>query len=152
MKRSLIKKVFITTVTAAAVLGATVFSSSAAEYVSVTKDGVNLRSGPGTNYEAIYQLPVHYPVRVLSKKGQWMKIEDYEGDKGWIYDTLVSASPYVIVKVKEGNVRSGPGTNNAKVGTVSKDVILKKGNRQGDWVQVSHPEIKGWVHRTLVWP
>jgi len=152
MQKKLMKSLLLSVGATALLIGGTVVNSLAADYVSVTKDGVNLRSGPGTNYQAIYQLPAHYPLKVLSTKGDWKKIEDYEGDKGWIYGPLVSATPYVIVKVQECNVRSGPGTSNAKVGTVAKDVILKKESSQGEWIKVSHPEINGWIHRNLVWP
>lgn len=152
MKFRKIKQLFLSCTVSAAFIGSTAFLAQAADYLSVTKDGVNLRSGPGTNYEIIYQLPLNYPLQVLSRKGQWIKIVDYEGDKGWIFETLVTPSRYVIVKVKECNVRSGPGTGNSKVGTVAKDVILKKIDTQGEWIKVSHPQLTGWIHKNLVWP
>ena len=152
MKRGLIKGMKISAVTAIVLFALSSLAVFAAEYVSVAKDGVNLRSGPGTNYEAIFQLPANYPLQVLAKKDKWIKISDYEGDKGWIYGSLVSSTPYVIVKVNEGNVRKGAGTNNGKVGTVARDVILKKVGQKGEWFEVSHPEIQGWVHKNLVWP
>ncbi|WP_051309396.1 SH3 domain-containing protein [Desulfogranum japonicum] len=147
-----VKKWIVTSLTTAAFLGVAALSSSAAEYKSVSKDGINMRSGPGTNYEIIYQLPEGYPLKVLSVKDQWYKVEDYEGDKGWIYGTLLSDTPYVIVKVNEGNVRTGPSTNDSKVGSVARDVILKEVDKKGDWLKVSHPQIEGWVHRSLIWP
>jgi SH3-like domain-containing protein len=124
----------------------------AAEYVSVVKDGVNLRSGPKTDAPVLYQLPAGYPLEVLSKEGQWLKVSDYEGDKGYITEALVSKTPYVIVKVKECKVRSGPSTNDPVVGNGVKDVIFKKGEQKGDWIKVTHPELTGWVHKDLVWP
>ena len=126
--------------------------AGAAEYVSVVKDGVNLRSGPSTNNEILWTLPAHYPLKVVTRKGKWLKVTDMDGDKGWIYGPLVSTTPYVIVRVKEGNVRSGPGTNFEKVGTVEREVILRKVGAKGDWIQFSHPQLKGWIHRKLVWP
>ncbi len=147
-----VKKWIITSVTTVALIGAAALSSSAAEYKSISKDGINMRSGPGTNYEIIFQLPEGYPLRVLSEKDQWYKVEDYEGDKGWIYGTLLSDASYVIVKVNEGNVRTGPSTNESKVGSVARDVILRVAERKGDWLKVSHPQIEGWVHNSLVWP
>ena len=54
-----------------------------AEYVNVTKDGVNLRSGPDTKYSVIYELPEGYPLKVLTRKGQWIKVSDFENDEGW---------------------------------------------------------------------
>ncbi len=123
-----------------------------AEYVNVTKDGVNLRSGPDTKYSVIYELPEGYPLKVLTRKGQWIKVSDFENDQGWIFSPLVSKNSHVIVTVKEGNVRSGAGINNEKVGEVVREVILKNLGKQGDWIHVEHPRLNGWVHRKLVWP
>ncbi|MCI5122287.1 MAG: peptide-binding protein [Candidatus Electrothrix sp. AUS4] len=126
--------------------------AGAAEFVSVVKDGVNLRSGPTTKHDVLFQLPAGYPLKVLERDKKWLKVSDYENDKGWIYADLVSDTPYVIVKVEEGNVRSGPGTNFDKIGKVVRDVIMKRIDTDGDWFQVSHPELTGWIYRNLVWP
>ncbi len=127
-------------------------SAVASEFVSVVKDGVNLRSGPDTTYDVLFQLPAGYPLKILERREKWLKVSDYENDKGWIYAGLVSATSHVIVKVKEGNIRSGPGTNNDKVGKVVRDVILRKVEEKGDWLKVHHPELTGWIHQQLVWP
>jgi len=139
-------------VLAAALVCASTVSVMAAEFVSVIKDGVNLRSGPETTYEVLFQLPAGYPLKVLAHKGKWLKVSDYENDKGWIFSPLVSKKRYVIVKVKEGNVRSGPGTQYDKVGKVVREVILRSVDRKGDWIKISHPRLTGWVHKQLVWP
>ncbi len=135
-----------------ALLCSATVSAMAAEFVSVKNDGVNLRSGPATNDEILFQLPAGYPLQVLSKQGKWLKVRDYENDKGWIYASLVSKTRYVIVKVKDGNVRSGPGTNYDKVGKVVRDVILRNTDRKGDWVKIAHPKLTGWIHKSLIWP
>lgn len=137
-------------VVALALLSAT--HSFAAEYVSVVKDDVNLRSGPTTQSQVLYKLPAGYPLKVLARKGKWLKVIDFENEKGWIYSTLVNSTPHVIVKVRECNARKGPGTNYEKVGTLAREVILKKIGRKGDWIKVSHPQLTGWVYSKLVWP
>lgn len=124
----------------------------AADYVSVAKNGVNLRSGPGTQNEAIFQLPLGYPLLVLERKGAWIKVQDYEGDKGWIQQSLVSTSPSVIVRVREAKIRSGPNASSSEVGKAAKDVILSKAGTQGVWVKVAHPNLTGWIHKDLLWP
>ena len=123
-----------------------------AEYVSVSKDGVNLRSGPDTKYSVLYELPNGYPLKVISRKGQWIKVSDFENDQYWVFSPLVSQNSHVIVTVKEGNVRSGAGINYDKVGEVVREVILKKVGKQGDWVQVEHPKLKGGIHGKRSWP
>ncbi len=147
---------FISAIRAALHAGAAVFLSaalcSAADYVNVSRDGVNLRSGPGTNHEVLFELPADYPLKVLETKGEWLKVVDYENDRGYIHKGLTTTSGAVIVKVNEANVRRGPSTKDEKIGTVAKDVILKKVEKKGDWIKVSHPQLTGWIHRKLVWP
>jgi len=149
--RTLKQSVRVGVLTAVLICASTV-SVMAAEFVSVIKNEVNLRSGPGIKYDVLFQLPAGYPLKVLAHKGKWLKISDYENDKGWIYSSLVSKKRYVIVKVKDGNIRSGPGTRFDKVGKVVRDVILKQVDRKGDWIKVSDPRLTGWIYKKLVWP
>lgn len=145
-------QLFTTMALGAAFFLMSVVIASSDEYVSVTKDGVNLRSGPDTKYSVLFELPKGYPLKVVSKKGQWLKVSDFENDQGWIFSPLVSNNSYVIVTVREGNVRSGAGVNNDKVGEVVREVILKKVGKQGDWIKIEHPKLNGWIHRKLIWP
>lgn len=147
-----LKKIVKVTAMAASIVAFSSVSIMAAEFVSVVKDGVNLRSGPTTGNAIIFQLPEGYPLKVLARKGKWLKVSDFENDKGWIFNSLVSKTRYVIVKVKECNARKGPGTNYPKVGSLTREVILKKIGRKGEWIKVSHPKLTGWVHSKLVWP
>ena len=123
-----------------------------ADYFSVARNGVNLRSGPGTQYEAIFQVPSGYPLLLLERKGSWLKVQDYEGDKGWIQQSLVSNTPSVIVRVREAKVRSNPSTSAPEVGKAAKDVIFSRTGSQGVWVKVSHANLNGWVNKDLLWP
>lgn len=124
----------------------------AGEYMSVVKDGVNLRSAPNTNAEVLFQLPVGYPLEVLGKEGQWLKVSDYEGDKGYIQESLVNKTPHVIVKAKECKILNGPGPKEKVVGNGVKDVIFAKGEQKGDYIKITHPNLTGWVHKNAVWP
>jgi SH3-like domain-containing protein len=145
------KKVRTAVLAAVCCLGAAVWGQ-AADYVSVNSSGVNLRSGPDTSYSILFELPEGYPLKVVERQGQWLKVSDFENDEGWIYEPLVSSERYVIVTVEQGNVRSGPSINNNKIGSVVREVILRQIGRDGDWIQFEHPKLKGWIHSKLVWP
>jgi SH3-like domain-containing protein len=152
MKKFQFKKVLAGMVIVPAFSFVTAVAGIAADYVSVVNDDVNLRSGPDTKYSILYELPSGYPLKVLDKKGQWLKVSDFENDQGWIFAPLVSNAKYCIVTVSEGNVRSGPGINYDKIGSVVREVILREVKTKGDWIQVEHPKLKGWIHKKLVWP
>lgn len=129
------------------------FSAHAAEYASISKDGVNLRSGPNTNKEILWEVFKGFPVKILSRQGEWAQVADFEGDKGWIYSPLLSNSKTVIVKVDTANMRSGPGTNYEVVAKVKYGVVFVPSERRGEWVKVAHDDgTSGWLHTSLIWP
>ncbi|MBC8316680.1 MAG: SH3 domain-containing protein [Desulfobulbaceae bacterium] len=126
---------------------------AAAEYVSISKDGVNIRSGPSTNDEIYWEVFKDFPLKVVTRKGDWAKTEDFEGDTGWVYGSLLNKKKTVIVKVKKANLRIGPGKNYEVVASALYGVVFYPGKRDGEWLQISHNDgTKGWVHASLVWP
>ncbi|MEN8258364.1 MAG: SH3 domain-containing protein [Thermodesulfobacteriota bacterium] len=141
----------------AALLVFTVFAQSrtcqAAEYVTVVKDGVNVRSSPSTKAEVHWEVFKNFPLKVVGRKGKWVHTEDFEGDTGWIYSPLLQKDRQVIVKVKKANLRVGPGKNYEISATALYGVVFTPGRKDGKWLQVTHADgTRGWVHNSLVWP
>jgi SH3-like domain-containing protein len=133
------------------VFGTTTF---AAEVVSVRKDNVNVRTGPNTSNPVYMELFQGYPLKVLERKGDWVKISDYENDKGWIHSSLVTKGNTVIVNSKnKANLRSKPTTQSSVVASIERGVILTKVSSEGKWVKVRHSEgTEGWIYKPLIWP
>lgn len=139
---------------AAAVLGCLgTLSASAQELVSVRSAKVNLRNGPGTDQDILWQLTRGYPLQVLDRQGNWLKVQDFEGDQGWIAGSVTTTTPHHVVKATSVNLRAGPGTQYNVVGHARYGDVLRTNRRQGDWVQVQHPSGKGaaWVASELLW-
>jgi hypothetical protein len=64
-----------------------------ADIRSVTGTNVNMRAGPGTDFEAVDQLNHGAPVQVLNEAGGWVRLRNLEtGQIGWMADWLVTAS------------------------------------------------------------
>ena len=125
--------------------------------VSVVGEKVNLRKGPSTQYPIIWELGKGFPLRVISSKGNWLKVSDFESDVGWIYKKLVSRKPHLIVKTNKNsrariNIRSGPGTKYKIVGKAEYGVVFETLQRGDGWVKVRHETgLTGWVKRSLLW-
>ncbi|MDX1775932.1 MAG: SH3 domain-containing protein [Desulfobulbales bacterium] len=125
----------------------------AGEYVSVKKDGVNIRSGPNTKSKVIWQVFENFPLEVLKREGKWAHVIDFEGDKGWIYETLIRSNKKVIVTVETANLRAGSNKNEPIVATVKKGVVFEPLEMDGDWMRIRYKnEITGWMHKSLLWP
>ena len=152
MKTSTFKRLFLGTVVALFIVSLAA-TGLAAEYVSVKKDGVNMRSGPNTTSKVIWQVFKSFPLEVIKREGKWAYVVDFEGDKGWIYETLISSKKTVIVNVETANMRSGSSTNDSIIATVKKGVVFEVLEMKGGWMKVSYKnEITGWMHNSLLWP
>ncbi|RLC23540.1 MAG: hypothetical protein DRH21_06905 [Deltaproteobacteria bacterium] len=130
-----------------------IFSSAAlAERLSVAPSIANIRSGPGTKYDVLWQVAKYHPILVLKKTGNWYHFRDFEDDKGWIHKSLVRKIPSVITNKENCNVRSGPGTKYKILFATEKGVPFKILKRKGNWIHVQHADgDKGWIHKSLVW-
>ena len=148
MSEKLMKRLFLAVVFVLCLAGV-----AHAKMVSVTGEMVNMRSGPGKNYSVVWELGKGYPLKIVTKKGNWLKVTDFENDTGWVHKSLVGRTPYLVVKKKIVNVRSGPGKKNKIVRQAQKGVVFRTLEKKGSWVKVKHEEEKvtGWVLRSLLW-
>lgn len=102
---------------------------------TVVDGPLNVRSGPGTNYSRVSQLPKGTTVTIVAKTTNssgnvWYKYQYKSGKYGYIYSQYVSvtaangetALTNKKATVTDGplNVRSGPGTNYSKLGKLAK--------------------------------
>jgi SH3-like domain-containing protein len=144
-----VKKVVLAIVTVA------VFSAGSVSALCVKAPEANLRSGPGTRYEKLWEVFQYMPLKRVGKKGSWYKVSDVDGDKYWVYAPLVTTKyKCAVVRKDKANVRSGPGTEYRQLpmSPALKYYSFKVLKTQGKWVKVvDEYGDEGWVYRPLVW-
>jgi SH3-like domain-containing protein len=85
-------------------LTATVAADAAEEkkppyWASISAGRARMRTGPARTYPAIWLYRrADLPVRVIGTFQQWRKVEDPDGEQGWIQANLLSATRTAIVK------------------------------------------------------
>lgn len=128
-----------------------------AEMLSVNGEKVNLRSGPGTKYPVKWEYGSGFPLKVVTKKGEWIKVSDFENDNGWVHRSLLTPTPHMIVKKnpnskKKINIRSGPSTQYKIVGKAYYGVVFETVDQKSGWAKVKHESgLVGWIKRSLLW-
>ena len=124
----------------------------AQERFSVTATIANMRSGPGTKYDVLWQVEQYHPVIIVKKKGNWYKIKDFENDVAWLHKSLLGKIEGVITIKDKCNVRSKAATKSQVLFTVEKGVPFKVLMRKGNWIKIEHADGDvGWIYKTLVW-
>jgi len=127
-------------------------AGAAQERLSVNVDTANMRSGPGTNHDELWQVEKYHPVVVVEKQKDWYKIKDFENDMAWIHKSLLSSASSVITIKDKCNIRSGPGTDNPIVFTAERGVPFRVLETKGSWIKIQHADNDiGWIYKTLVW-
>lgn len=128
-------------------------SVHAQNMVSVRNNTVNLRISPSTSGGVTWQLSRGYPLQILQKRTNWLHVQDFEGDQGWVARRVTSSTPHHIVKVQVAHLRQGPGTHHPIVGKAVYGEVLRTVRRKNDWVAVRAPQggQTVWVARRLLW-
>jgi SH3-like domain-containing protein len=123
-----------------------------AKMVSINASEVNMRSGPSTRYKVTWVLGKGFPLQVISSKGKWLKVRDFENDAGWVYAPLTSRKGHMVVKKKIVNIRSGPGKKYRIVAKAKYGVVFQTLKQIKGWAKVKHQDgTIGWIYRKLLW-
>ncbi len=126
--------------------------AAGAERIAVTAETANIRSGPGAKHDQLWQVEKFHPLLVQEKKEDWYRVKDFEGDEGWIHNSLVGKIDTVIVKSNQCNIRKGPGTQFDILFPVDKGIPFKVIQRKDKWIEIQHADgDRGWILNTLVW-
>lgn len=86
----------------AAVSGSAAFAQARSDvdpyWVSLRDDQAHMRTGPRASYPIkwVYQRK-NMPMKVIGKDSVWRKVEDMDGDQGWMHVQLLSRTRTAIV-------------------------------------------------------
>ncbi|MCP3952490.1 MAG: SH3 domain-containing protein [Desulfobacterales bacterium] len=142
MKRFLIMAVFLLLTV----------GSAQAQRLAVSSAIANVRSGPGTEYDILWKVERYYPIETLKKENQWYYFKDFEGDRGWLHESLVGDMKTVVTISSSCNIRSGPSTDYAVAFTPERGTPFKVLGREGNWLKIEHTKgYRGWIYKSLVW-
>ena len=115
-------------------------------FVSLKSNDVNLRIGSSTNYPIILKYTIKaLPVEVIDEYQVWRKINDIEGNQGWIHKTLIQGDRYAIINQEYNSsvqIYSKPKGN--KIGKIGKFNIVKINTCLLKWCQINYKQFKGW--------
>ena len=126
--------------------------AQAQEFLSIKGKTVNIRAKPTTQSDIAWELINGYPVQVMKREGDWLKVKDFEGPLGWVHQPLTSNEPYFLIKANTVNLRSGPGKQHGIVTKLNKYDIVKTLDNQGEWAKVKTADgQEGWLSVALGW-
>ncbi len=110
----------------------------------------NVRSGPGQNYPIKYTYKVKgIPIRVISEYDNWNEIEDYEGQTGWVMQSLLTKKRMLMIYSKKPTVEMRRKNNlDARlIYRLENFVIGEYLKCEEQWCAIKINGKKGWVEK-----
>ena len=120
-------------------------------FVSIAKSEVNMRQGPGEAYKIRFVYIIKgTPLKVVAKFNDWRKVQDPDGEQGWIKKSLLSAKRFIIFQGKT-KIYKKPNTDSIIIGIANKNVVARLLASRGNWCEIKHESgISGWIQKSQI--
>ena len=115
-----------------------------------TASVLRMRKGPGTSYDIIAKLVCGTGCTILSSNGNWRKVKTFDGKVGWVYASYLKKEATAKVTASTLNVRKGPGTSTAVIGSFKHGTKVTVKYTSGNWAYVTANGLTGYVSLTYL--
>jgi len=128
-----------------------VISEENSYFLSLKKDKVYVRYGPGKNYPIKYIYKKKFlPIKVIDKKDNFRRIIDHKKNSGWIHRIMLrKLNSLIILEEKivfKKNSKFSKPLAKLKKGRL---VIIKK--CEPNWCRIETENYSGWIETKNVW-
>lgn len=120
-------------------------------FVSLKASEVRMRSGPGVGYpiEWVYRR-AGLPVEVVAEYDTWRRVRDFEGDEGWVHQTLLDGRRTGLVIGGLQELRAASRLDAAIVARAEAGVVVGLDTCTDGWCQVAAEGVTGWLPNTAI--
>jgi len=125
-------------------------------FVSLKASRVNVRIGPGENYEIawVFTRP-GLPIEIIQEFDNWRRIRDSDGTVGWVFHSLLSGKRTAVVapwsEADPRPIRSSASTQSAISAYLEPGVLADIELCGGGWCQLSGDNFDGWIAQDQLW-
>ena len=120
-------------------------------FLSLKKNKVNVRYGPGFEYPIKYiYKKINLPIKQIDKKENFRRVIDLKNNSGWIHVSQLKRANSIITK-KDKILFSKPTNFSKPLAKIEKGRVLLVQNCNNDWCKVKTANLKGWVKIGDVW-
>ena len=120
-------------------------------FLSLKKDKVNVRYGPGFEYPIKYiYKKINLPIKQIDKKENFRRIIDFKNNSGWIHVSQLKKVNSIIPKTDK-ILFSKPTSFSKPLAKIEKGRVLLVQNCKNDWCKIKTGDFKGWVKIENSW-
>jgi SH3-like domain-containing protein len=122
-------------------------------WASISASKAAMRTGPGRNYPQtwIYHRP-DLPIKVIETYPNWRKVQDPDGETGWMLQRLLSDTRTALVTGKEARpLREAPAESSKVRYLAEPGVVGRVSKCAGGWCRLDVGGRQGYVRRDHIW-
>ena len=120
-------------------------------FLSLKKDKVNVRYGPGFEYPIKYiYKKINLPIKQIDKKENFRRIIDLKNNSGWIHVSQLKKVNSIIPK-EDKILFSKPSNFSKPLAKIEKGRVLLLQNCNKNWCKVKTSSFKGWIKIENTW-
>ena len=120
-------------------------------FLSLKKDKVNVRYGPGFEYPIKYiYKKIDLPIKQIDKKENFRRIIDLKNNSGWIHVSQLKKVNSVIPKENK-ILFSKPSNFSKPLAKIEEGRVLSLQNCSKKWCKVKTGNFKGWIKIENTW-
>lgn len=123
-------------------------------FVTIRANKVNLRTGPGVRYPIDWEYRhAGLPVEIVGEYGTWRKVRDWQGDEGWMHQSMLSGRRSFMVRGDVGSLRETADRNARLIARLEAGVLgrIAECPATGAWCKVEVEGFAGWLERERMW-
>ena len=121
-------------------------------YVSLKAEEGNVRRGPSLSHRIDWVFKHrNMPLQVTGEYGHWRRVQDREGQGGWVHYSLLSGVRHVIVDADMTPLRVKPAEDAAVNAYAESGVVARLEDCTLEWCRITASGSKGWVAKTAIW-
>ena len=129
-----------------------VVSANENDYYLILKNNkVNVRYGPGFNYQIKYfYKKKNLPIKVIDKKENFRRIIDFKKNSGWIHISQLKKGKSVIL-LKDQILFKKPTKYSKPILKIEKGRLLLVKKCKKKWCKVKTEDYLGWIITNNIW-
>jgi SH3-like domain-containing protein len=121
-------------------------------FVSMKAKTGNARRGPGLTYRIDWVFQhTGMPLLITAEFGHWRRVQDKDGQGGWMHYALLSGVRTVIVNKPDITLRIKPNLQAAPAAYAQEGAIISLNECVLNWCSIASKGRKGWALKTDLW-
>ncbi|SHJ35583.1 SH3-like domain-containing protein [Palleronia salina] len=121
-------------------------------FVSMKATEGNVRRGPSLSHRIdwVYRRK-DLPLMIVAEHGHWRRVQDRDGQGGWVHYSLLSGVRTVLVEADEAPMLLKPADGTPENARAQRGVVARIDRCLPEWCRIRAGGHRGWVRKAHLW-